>query len=205
MHLKFSQELKPLVERLANQPVTLAEILEETSEQSFGLVMALLALPFLLPMPPGVSSISGGGCILLGLQMLAGWRIPWLPKQVAAIKFPQAFMAKLLKVVQTISRVLERFVRPRMTWLANNPAIWRLNGLCICWLAFLLILPIPLTNPIPTVGILLFVFAMLEADGLLMCISYGMTMAITIAVFGIGYLLWRSPELIQQFQNGTLF
>jgi hypothetical protein len=46
---------------------------------------------------------------------------------------------------------------------------------------------------------------MLEADGLLMCISYGMTMAITIAVFGIGYLLWRSPELIQQFQNGTLF
>jgi hypothetical protein len=205
MHLKFSQELKPLVERLANQPVTLAEILEETSEQSFGLVMALLALPFLLPMPPGVSSISGGGCILLGLQMLAGWRIPWLPKRVAAIKFPQTFMAKLLKVVQTISRVLERFVRPRMPWLANNPAIWRLNGLCICWLAFLLILPIPLTNPIPTVGILLFVFAMLEADGLLMCISYGMTMAITIAVFGIGYLLWRSPELIQQFQNGTLF
>jgi hypothetical protein len=205
MHLKFSQELKPLVERLANQPVTLAEILEETSEQSFGLVMALLALPFLLPMPPGVSSISGGGCILLGLQMLAGWRVPWLPKRVAAIKFPQTFMAKLLKVVQTISRVLERFVRPRMPWLANNPAIWRLNGLCICWLAFLLILPIPLTNPIPTVGILLFVFAMLEADGLLMCISYGMTMAITIAVFGIGYLLWRSPELIQQFQNGTLF
>jgi hypothetical protein len=205
MHLKFSQELKPLVERLASQPVTLAEILEETSEQSFGLVMALLTLPFLLPMPPGVSSISGGGCILLGLQMIAGWRTPWLPKRVAALKFPQAFMAKLLKVVQSISRVLERFVRPRMPWLANNPAIWRLNGLCICWLAFLLILPIPLTNPIPTVGILLFVFAMLEADGLLMCISYGMTLAITIAVFGIGYLLWRSPELIQQFQNGTLF
>jgi hypothetical protein len=204
MHLRFSQELKPLIERSAIQPVTLAELLAETSEQSFGLVMALLTLPFLLPMPPGVSSISGGGCILLGLQMLAGWKVPWLPKRIAELKFPQAFMARLLKVVQSITKLLEKFVRPRMPWLTDNPAIWRLNGLCICWLAFLLILPIPLTNPIPTIGILLFVFAMLEADGLLMCISYGMTFVITAAVFGVGYLLWKSPELLQQFHTSAL-
>ncbi|MGB8703126.1 MAG: exopolysaccharide biosynthesis protein, partial [Thermosynechococcaceae cyanobacterium] len=178
---------------------------EETSEQSFGLVMALLTLPFLLPMPPGFSSISGGGCILLGLQMMAGWKTPWLPQKIAQLNFPPAFMARLLKLVQSLSNLLEKFVRPRLPWLADNPSIWRLNGLCICWLAFLLILPIPLTNPIPTVGILLFVFAMLEADGLLMCISYGMTVAITAAVFGVGYLLWRSPELLQQIQTHGLF
>jgi hypothetical protein len=205
MHLKFSQELKPLIERSATQSVTLAELLAETSEQSFGLVMALLALPFLLPMPPGVSTISGSGCILLGLQMMAGWKAPWLPKRVAELKLPQAFMEKLLKVVQSITKLLEKFVRPRMPWLANNPSIWRINGLCICWLAILLMLPIPLTNPIPTVGILLFVFAMLEADGLLMCVSYGMTLVITAAVFGVGYLLWRSPELLQQFQTSSIF
>jgi hypothetical protein len=205
MHLKFSQELKPLIERSATQSVTLAELLAETSEQSFGLVMALLALPFLLPMPPGVSTISGSGCILLGLQMMAGWKAPWLPKRVAELKLPQAFMEKLLKLVQSITKLLEKFVRPRMPWLANNPSIWRINGLCICWLAILLMLPIPLTNPIPTVGILLFVFAMLEADGLLMCVSYGMTLVITAAVFGVGYLLWRSPELLQQFQTSSIF
>lgn len=205
MQLKLSQELRPLIERLATQPVSLGEVLAETSEQSFGLVMALLTLPFLLPMPPGVSTISGGGCILLGLQMAAGWKSPWLPKRVAEIKFPQAFMARLLRVVQSISQFLERFVRPRMPWLTNHMGIWRLNGVCICWLAFLLILPIPLTNPIPTVGILLFVFAMLESDGLLMCISYGMTVAITAAVFGVGYILWQSPELIQQFQSNAIF
>ncbi len=204
MHLRFSQELKPLIERSATQSVTLAELLAETSEQSFGLVMALLALPFLLPMPPGVSTISGSGCILLGLQMLAGWKAPWLPKRIAQMKLPQAFMEKLLKLVQSITKLLEKFVRPRMPWLVNNPSIWRINGLCICWLAILLMLPIPLTNPIPTVGILLFVFAMLEADGLLMCVSYGMTLVITAAVFGVGYLLWRSPELLQQFQNSPI-
>lgn len=204
MHLRFSQELRPLIERSTTQSVTLAELLAETSEQSFGLVMALLALPFLLPMPPGVSMISGSGCILLGLQMLAGWKAPWLPKRIAQMKFPQAFMEKLLKVVQSITKLLEKFVRPRMPWLTNNPSIWRINGLCICWLAILLMLPIPFTNPIPTVGILLFVFAMLEADGLLMCVSYGMTFVITAAVFGVGYLLWRSPELLQQFQTSSI-
>jgi hypothetical protein len=204
MHLRFSQELKPLIERSATQSVTLAELLAETSEQSFGLVMALLALPFLLPMPPGISTISGSGCILLGLQMLAGWKAPWLPKRIAQMKLPQAFMEKLLKLVQSITKLLEKFVRPRMPWLANNPSIWRINGLCICWLAILLMLPIPFTNPIPTVGILLFVFAMLEADGLLMCVSYGMTLVITAAVLGVGYLLWRSPELLQQFQNSPI-
>lgn len=209
MHLKFSQELKPLIERSATQAVTLAELLAETSEQSFGLVMAMLALPFLLPMPPGVSMISGSGCILLGLQMMAGWKAPWLPKRVADLKLPPAFMGQLLKVVQSITKLLERFVRPRMPWLANNTWIWRLNGLCICWLAILLMLPIPFTNPIPTVGILLFVFAMLEADGLLMCISYGMTLVITAAVGGIGFfgtdfILKQFPQLLQQFQASSI-
>jgi hypothetical protein len=205
MHLRFSQELKPLIERLSQQPLTLADLLAETPDQSFSIVMALLALPFLLPMPPGVSIVSGGGCILLGLQMLAGRRSPWLPAKVAQLKFPQSLMQKLLTTVQWLTKLLERFVRPRLPWLVNNPSAWRVNGFCICWLSFLLILPIPLTNPIPTVGILLFVFAMLEADGLLMCVSYGLTFAITAAVFGVGYLLWRSPELFHQFQTSGLF
>ena len=58
--------------------------------------------------------------------------------------------------------------------------------------------PVPLTNPIPTVGILLLAIATLEADGLMMCIGYGFA-GLTTTLFGlIGYLLWRSPELINQ-------
>lgn len=204
MQLRFSQELNLLIQHSAQQPSTLAELLAKTSEQSFGLVMALLVLPFLLPMPPGFTVISGGGCILLGLQMIAGWKTPWLPDRVAQLKFSPELMKRLLQLMQFIAKILEKLVRPRMPWLTNNPSIRRLNGLCICWLAFLLMLPIPLTNPIPTVGILLFVFAMLESDGLLMCVSYGMTIAVTTAVFGIAYLLWRSPELIQQIQHSSM-
>ena len=74
--------------------------------------------------------------------------------------------------------------------------MWRLNGVCISWLTLLLISPIPFTNPIPTVGILLFVVATLEADGLLMCISYVVTGLITLLFGLIGYALWQAPSLL---------
>jgi hypothetical protein len=58
-------------------------------------------------------------------------------------------------------------------------------------------LPIPFTNPIPTAGMLLLAVATLEADGLLMCIAYGLTIVITAAVMGIAYALWQSPSFFQ--------
>jgi len=65
-----------------------------------------------------------------------------------------------------------------------------LNGVCIAWLTLLLISPIPFTNPIPTVGILLLTVATLETDGLLMCISYGVTV-FTLFFGFIVYALWQ--------------
>jgi hypothetical protein len=201
MHLRFSQELKPLLERLATQPLTLGEILTETHENSFAIVMGLLTIPFLLPMPPGFTTILGSGCMLLSLQMILGRRSPWLPKKVGQVKFPSGITAKLFQTLQWLTKLMERFVRPRMQWFTDQPIIWRINGLCLAWLTFLLMLPIPFTNPIPTTGILLLVIAILEADGVLMCFSYGLTLAISSAVFGIGYLLWKSPELIKQMPD----
>lgn len=92
--------------------------------------------------------------------------------------------------------MLEKITRPRLVRLAESPQIWRLNGVCIAWLTVLLILPIPFTNPIPTVGILLLAVATLEADGLLMCISYGVTALITLFFGFIFYALWQAPSLI---------
>ncbi|PMB02281.1 exopolysaccharide biosynthesis protein, partial [Fischerella thermalis CCMEE 5328] len=45
MHLKFSQDIKLLLQRLAEKPLSLGDILAETSERGFNLVIALLVLP----------------------------------------------------------------------------------------------------------------------------------------------------------------
>lgn len=197
MPLRFSQDIKSLLESLASQPLTLGDILARTSERGFSLVIGLLVLPFLFPMPPGATGIFGSGCFLLAVQMAMGRRSPWLPRRVAKFKFPRWFILQLLKNLQRVTGVLEKLARRRLQRIAENSQVWRLNGVCIAWLTVLLISPIPFTNPIPTVGILLFVIATLEGDGLLMCISYVVTALITILFGFIGYWVWQTPGFLQ--------
>lgn len=196
MHLRFSQDIKLLLERLASQPLSLADIMAETEERGFSLVITLLVLPFLFPMPPGLTGPFGSGCLLLAVQMALGRRSPWLPKKIAQFKFPRWFVLQLLQNLKRVTRVLEKIARPRLLKLAESPQIWQLNGVCIAWLTLLLISPIPFTNPIPTVGILLLTVATLETDGLLICISYGVTVLITLFFGFIVYALWQAPSLI---------
>lgn len=196
MNLRFSQDIKSLLQRLSEQPLTLGDILTETSERGFSLVITLLVLPFLFPMPPGLTSPLGGACLILSLQMVLGRRSPWLPKKIANYQFPSSFAQVLLQNLRRVTKIIEKIARPRWEKVANHPLIWRFNGLCISWLTILLISPVPFTNPIPTVGILLLAIATIEADGLLMCISYVATVLITLIFGFIGYALWLAPNLL---------
>lgn len=196
MRLRFSQDIKSLLESLAQQPLSLGDILAETSERGFSLVIALVVLPFLFPIPPGLTGVPGTACLILSLQMAMGRRSPWLPKKIASFKFPRWFALQLLQNLKRVTRILEKIVRPRLSRLAESHYIWRLNGLCISWLAILLISPIPMTNPIPTVAILLLAVATLEADGLLMCISYVLTILITLLFGLIIYAIWQGSTML---------
>jgi hypothetical protein len=198
MHLKFSHDIEALLKLLAEKPLTLADILAETSERGFSLIMGLLVLPFLFPVPPGLAGPFSAACLLLAVQMAVGRRSPWLPRRIARLRFPNRFALELLKNLRRVNHVLEKIAKPRLQKVAGSTHAWRLNGACIAWLSILLFLPIPFTNPIPTIGILLLVVATLEADGLLMCVGYVLTVLITLAVAFIAYfLISQTPELFQ--------
>lgn len=115
-------------------------------------------------------------------------------------KFPPKFSSQLLKSLKKITKLLTKFVRPRISKITENPYVWRLNGLCIACLAIFLSLPIsfiPFTNTIPAIAILILAVATLEADGLLLGIGYALT-AINILLFGaIGYLFWQAPHVLK--------
>ncbi|MCM1982955.1 exopolysaccharide biosynthesis protein [Lyngbya confervoides] len=195
---KFSREIHLLLQQLAERPLSLGEILQETSDHGVLLLIGLLVLPFLFPMPPGVTTVLGSGCLLLCLQISFVQGPPRLPGRIARFQFPQRLVRQLLGKLHRLTRLLEKRTKPRWLHIAEHPWIHRINGLCMVWLTLLLMSPVPFTNPVPTVGILLFVVAMLESDGLLLCIAYGMTGVITGAVGLVAYGVWRSPGWIQQ-------
>ncbi len=191
--MRFSQEIESLLQELVDRPLTLQDVLTKTSERGFSLIISLLVLPFLFPMPPGLTGIPGAACLLLSIQMAMGRKTPWLPEKIARFTFPRKVIIYLLKSMKKVTNLLEKITRPRLRNIADNPLIWRVNGLFIAWSAFLLMLPVPLTNAIFTTQILLLAVATLEADGLLMCISYGMTIATTIAFFAAIVAVWQIP------------
>ncbi|WP_414565332.1 MULTISPECIES: exopolysaccharide biosynthesis protein [unclassified Anabaena] len=193
MHVRFSQEIKFLLQRLAEQPLTIGDILAETSERGFSLVITLLVLPFLFPTPPGLTGPFGAACLILSVQMALGRRSPWLPKRIANYKFPRAVTELLLQNLRRLTKIVEKIARPRFFKIARHPLAWRINGLCISWLAILLMSPIPFTNPFPTIGILFLAIATIEADGLLICVSYLITVLITLLFVFIAYGLWMAP------------
>lgn len=197
MQVRFSQNLQALLQRLVDHPLTLHEILVDTAERGFSLVIGLLTLPFLFPMPPGLTTILGSGSLLLALQMALGRRSPWLPKQIRKFRFPDWFAKQLLHNLQRLSRVLEKFAKPRLRKLVDNPLTWRITGVSIAWLTVLLMLPIPLTNPIPAVPTLILVVATMEEDGVLMCVGYGLTVLVTLFFGAIGLLLWQVPTALE--------
>ncbi|BFM39764.1 exopolysaccharide biosynthesis protein [Synechocystis sp. LKSZ1] len=190
MNFKFSQDIEALLTLVAQKSLTLKDILNVTAERGFCLLIAFLALPFIFPIPPGLTGVAGVVILLLSGQMLLGFHRPWLPAQMARASFPTALAQHLLKHIKRLTKILERVTRPRLMVLATHPYIWRLNGLVLAWLTVLLILPIPLTNPFPAIGILLLTVAMLEADGLLMCFAYGWTFSITLGIYLLGAKLW---------------
>ncbi len=196
MHVRFSQEIKFLLQRLAEQPLTIGDILAETSERGFSLVITLLVLPFLFPTPPGLTGPFGAACLILSVQMALGRRSPWLPKRIANYKFPRAVTELLLQNLRRLTKIVEKIARPRLFKIARHPLTWQINGLCISWLAILLMSPIPFTNPFPTIGILFLAIATIEADGLLICVSYLITVLITLLFVFIGYGLWMAPGLL---------
>ena len=199
MALRFSQDIKLLLTKLATKPIAIGEIVEETAERGFNLIIGLLVLPFLFPMPPGLSGVMGIGCLVLGMQMALGRKYPWLPRRVAKFTFPRSLSQQLLKNIRRITVWLEKIVRSRWKQVANHSYTWRGNGMCISWLSILLMLPIPFTNPLPAIAILLLAVATIEADGLLMCVGYGLTIVNTIFFGFIGYALWQVPDLLPNF------
>lgn len=192
MPLRFSQDIKFLLQRLAKNPLTLGDIISETSERGFSLVIALLVLPFLFPTLPGLSTPLGIACLLMSAQMALGRRTPWLPKKIATIKFPHWFAQTLLQNLQRITKLLEKISRPRLKKVTQHQITWRINGICLTWLVVLLMSPYPpFSNPLPAVGILLLAVATIECDGILMVLGYIITILNTL-FFGLAFYLLYS-------------
>lgn len=140
-------------------------------KRSFGMSIFIAILPSFLPIP-GIGGASGWLVILLGLQLMAGLAVPWLPVFVSRRGPSRRTISRFIDRISPWLARLERFSRPRASALLERRVSNLVTGTLIVALGFLLSVPIPFTNYLFGVLLLLFALALLERDGHLMAVAW---------------------------------
>jgi hypothetical protein len=192
---RLSEELEALAARFGERPVRLREVIAVLRGRAYTVLVLLLALPFCTPLPlVGLSTPFGAMIALIGFRLMLNQK-PWLPRRLLDTNLPAGFFARLLRLARWLLRILEAVLRPR--W--SGPVDSRIFGygygamILVCGFFLLLPLPIPLTNGLPALTIVLLAGAILERDGV--CMIAGLILfAVTLCFFTV--LTWGGAEAV---------
>lgn len=164
--------------------VRLSEVFGGLGKRSFGMLLFVATLPAFIPIPGMGGAISGPLSVLIGAQLLIGMRTPWLPGWIARRGPHRRSLKRFEARLSPWLRRLERLLGPRLPVVLDHRLANALSGLLLIGLGVLLALPIPFTNYIFAVLLLLFALALLERDGVLMGVAW-LASSIAIASFGL--------------------
>ena len=199
-----SASTRALLEHLAagdpEQRVPLGELLADLLQSAFGMLLFIAVVPAFIPIPGLAGGISGPLVMLVGAQLLLGLRKPWLPRFLARRGPHRHSMVRFRNLLARPLRWLEVLVRPRLEIVLDHRLASAFTGLLLVLLGLLLALPIPFTNFLFGGLLLLFVFALLERDGVLMVVGW-LAGIVAIVVFGIlsGNLAQLVMEQVQRW------
>lgn len=167
-----------------DEVLPLGAVFAGLGKRSFGMLLFVCVLPAFIPIPGVGGAISGPLVILVGLQLLIGLRTPWLPRFIARHGPHRHLMMRFRNRLAPWLTRLERVVRPRNPVLLDHRLATPVTGLLLTVLGLLLSLPIPFTNYLFGVLLLLFALALLERDGRLMLVAWAAG-AVAVTVFGV--------------------
>ena len=174
MH-RLSNDLQAILALCEHEDLRVGRILEILEDRGFGLLLVFLSLPSAVPVPAaGYSTPFGVILLLLGLQMLFGRRVPWLPGWTTRMTIKRDLSRKMLGTAIRFFEKIERFLKPRLAWVNGRGGL-TVIGILVCTMATLMILPIPLTNTFPAMVIFCIGVGMIEEDG------YAILLAVLIA------------------------
>lgn len=162
--------------------IQLDEVLADLEERAFGMLLFLSIPTAFIPGVAGV--ISGPLVILVGVQLLLGLTRPWLPGFLGRRGPHRSVMRRFRDRLSPWLARLERVVKPRAEVLLDHRLANAFTGLHLILLGLLLSLPIPFTNVLFAVLLLVFALALLERDGRLVVVAW-ISSTIAIGVFGV--------------------
>jgi hypothetical protein len=195
----LSQVLADLAHQGKSERICIKDLLDALGDRAIGALMFVFAVPGILPVPPGVSTILGTPLIFLSVQLMLGLR-PWLPAIISQRSLLRSdFQALIRRILPWLVRA-ERLLRPRYAVLSMPPLETVIGLLCLL-LSVTLALPIPLGNTLPALAIGILALGVLEKDGLWVLAGFVAAAVAATVVSGVVFAMLQAAV----FLVGQLF
>lgn len=183
--LAISQQLAQLAAEASDGTVTLDWVLRHLNERAFGLFLLVMALPCCIPFLYGIPQVVALPLMLVSVQILFGRRTPWLPTKLGARTVTKESLQNLSDRAGPWLRKIEAVSRPRLTAL-SRPPIDRLVGLGLVLFSASILVPLPGTNTVPGMAVVIISMGLLQRDGILILLGllFGTAWIATLIVAG---------------------
>ncbi|MBI1326680.1 MAG: exopolysaccharide biosynthesis protein [Alphaproteobacteria bacterium] len=148
--------------------VSVQAILDSMQEASFALLLMLVAAPMALPLPAlGIAQVFSVPLLLLSAQLAYGRHTPWLPDWLGQKTVTRERLVQVIDGLVPYLEKLERMIRPRLRGCSSVLGIRLFGAFCsLCSIS--VAIPLPFTNTVPSIGIVLICAGLMERDGLVM-------------------------------------
>jgi len=160
-----TQAIEDVVNRSSADRIPIRDLVDAMQAIGFGLAMMIFAFGIIIPLPPPFPSIIAMPLIIFSLQMIAGYTAPKLPKRFEKITVKRSVVAMLVQKSAPYIRKVEHILRPRLAFV-TTPRAERVIGIFTLIFSSFIVFPMPLSNFIPGLGILIISFGLLGKDGL---------------------------------------
>ncbi len=146
--------------------VSIAWLMTQLGRRSFGLTLLVVAV---LGFLPGASTVAGLLVAWLAVQMMLGHEAAVLPRLVARRSIGVERLARVIGIAAPWLAWVERLVHPR------RPALFQttkpLTGIMMLLLGLTMVSPVPFSQVVPALVIMLLALAYLEEDGIALLVA----------------------------------
>jgi len=158
--------LEDVVNKTTADKISINDLMIAMDAGGFGLIMTIFSLPILIPLPPPFPSLIAIPMVVFSFQMMIGCKSPRLPKRLSNLSVSRNILATMIEKSAPYIRKAESFVRPRLLIFSSR---WfhQIIGLFCFIFSMSVLLPMPLSNFLPGMGVLMASFGLLGRDGVI--------------------------------------
>jgi hypothetical protein len=166
--------LEKILDKISGENIKLGEVIRILESRGFGPLLLAPALIAMLPTGaiPGIPSICGIIIFLIAIQILIGKKHPWIPEKFKEITLEREKLARGIEKIKPTTRKLDKWFKPRLTFLTEEIATRVLALLCaIVGLSMIPLEVVPFAAALPALAVSLLAVGLITEDGAIILFS----------------------------------